>query len=128
MAQKAIFKQDSFMYKRFLLLFTLFAVSCTHLPIKPERQVLTQEKSLTNRDVKMVVIPEQQSTPAHILFEQKDRYIFGSNETSGYKLEAFVDPLMRNFFMKAQVQKNGKVVREYSAQKNASAILSDKKK
>ncbi len=82
------------MYKGFLLLFTLFAVSCTHLPTKPERQVLSQEKSLTNRDIKMVVIPEQQSMPAHILFEQKDRYVFGANETSGYKLEASVENMV----------------------------------
>lgn len=117
-------------FQRLLFLFgwVFLAVSCQHVPLKPQREVLSGEKSLTSRNVGLIFVPENQKTQSYLLFDQKDRYHFGNaSNTAGYKIETLVDPLMRNFFMQAVIEKNGKALRKYIAQKNATSVLSDKK-
>lgn len=112
----------------FLSTLFIFLAGCQHVALKPQRAVTGGEKSLIKRDIAIVSVPENKSTPAYITFTQKDRLVFGAMvNTSGYRIEANVDPLMRNFAMVAKIEKNGKVVREFLAKKNATAVLSDKK-
>src|SRR5580658_6763876 len=117
------------MIKQLILLGSLFfSMACTHVQVKPIKDFLGQEKTLLKRNFNLVLVPENKKNPSYILFQQKDRYVFGNNSnTASHKLEASIDPLMRNFFMVAKVEKNGKVVREYIAKKNATSVLSDKK-
>lgn len=104
-------------------------VGCQHAMVKPNSLVPPNETvSLIKKDVTMVFVPEHQRVPPHIIYQRRDRYAFGSQMHSiPFKLEMTINPLMRNVTLVAQVEKNGKVVREFVANKSASSQLNDKK-
>lgn len=73
-------------------------------------------------------MPEQKRSPAYIEFSEVDRYRNVSNEPiSPFKKDFFIDSLMHNLSVTAEVRKNNKVIRRYDAQKMAPPNLNQEK-
>lgn len=84
--------------------------------------VLEQEANLS-------YMPQTKRVPAHVVVNKKVRYKFlqaSATSQEAFSKEFLINPLMRNATMIAQVQKDGKKVREYPAIKPAPTILNNK--
>ncbi len=105
------------------------AMSCKHASvIPPQLASLKAPVALLKKDVDLMFVQENQRLPAHLLYKKQDRYIFmrGQMDTP-FRVEMVVNPLMRNPSIVARVERKGKTVREYTAKKTASSVLSEKK-
>lgn len=118
-------------YKALISCLILLLISCRHVPIKTMGGVAPSgpaSSRLMSRDTRMTFISESKRAPSHVMVQKHDRYSFKNPQMLGaFKKEILINPLMRDLIMTAQVKKNGEILREFVAKKNATSLLSDNK-
>lgn len=112
----------------FLLPFLMINLLSCHRPvIKAERTVGQDPVSLTKRDVHIVFIPDNKRAPAFLTYQKVDKWTFFENQNNApFTMELTINPLMRNPSMTAKVLSKGKVVRQFTAKKTPTSVMSDK--
>lgn len=104
----------------------IISCGCRHTPVVKKLEIAKQPVFLTQRNVNLTFVPEQQKTPPYVLFKKVDHFYFAKSfRTSPYKVEIITNPTMRNPSMTAKVIKKGKVVREFEAKRTQSSMISD---
>jgi hypothetical protein len=83
--------------------------------------------SVSSQEVDLIYVAQTKELPAHIVINKSVRYRLTENRASqAFNKELMINALMHNVSMEALVQKNGKTLRKYSAQKTAHSLNNDK--
>lgn len=110
-----------------IALLGLFLSACVHRPPKMELN-FDAEIVVTQKNANVVFVPANLRMPPYLLVTKTETYHFSGQAGTPFKREITISPLMYEATLSAQVQMNGKVVREYKAQKVAQTIVNEKQR
>ncbi len=103
----------------------LFLSSCVHKQPKLDFDFGT-DLIVGQKDVSIVFVPANKRIPPHLLVTKTERYrLNNDNAVVPLKREITIGPLMHEISLTAQIQKNGKTVRDFKAQKISQTIVNE---
>lgn len=110
-----------------IALLGLFLIGCVHRPPTIELK-FDADVVVTQKNANIVFVPANLRMPPYLSITETERYHFSNQAGMPFKREITISPLMYEATLSAQVQVDGKVVREYKAQKIAQTIVNQKQR